>query len=63
MTNIYTENLKPHNLRHSFAVVKLEKGISINAMQEFLGHSNITTTQIYTRLNNDSLSDAMAKTL
>ena len=61
--NSYHELLKPHNLRHSFAVVKLEQGININAMQEFLGHSNITTTQIYTRLNNDSLSDEMAKTL
>ena len=61
--NTYQELLKPHNLRHSFAVVKLEQGININAMQEFLGHSNITTTQIYTRLNNDSLSDEMAKTL
>lgn len=61
--NSYQELLKPHNLRHSFAVVKLEQGININAMQEFLGHSNITTTQIYTRLNNDSLSDEMAKTL
>lgn len=61
--NSYQALLKPHNLRHSFAVVKLDKGISINAMQEFLGHSNITTTQIYTKLNNDSLSDAIAKTL
>lgn len=61
--NSYQELLKPHNLRHSFAVVKLEKGLPINAMQEFLGHSNITTTQIYTKLNNDSLSDAMAKTI
>lgn len=59
----YQELLKPHNLRHSFAVIKLSKGTSINAMQEFLGHSNITTTQIYTKLNNDSLSDEMAKTL
>lgn len=61
--NSYQELLKPHNLRHSFAVVKLDKGIPVNAMQEFLGHSNITTTQIYTKLNNDSLSDAMAKTI
>ena len=61
--NSYQELLKPHNLRHTFAVVKLEKGMSINAMQELLGHSSITTTQIYTRLNNDSLSDAMAKTI
>lgn len=61
--NSYQELLKPHNLRHSFAVVKLDKGVPINAMQEFLGHENISTTQIYTRLNNDSLSDAMAKTI
>ena len=61
--NSYQQLLKPHNLRHSFAVVKLQKGVSINAMQDFLGHSNITTTQIYTKLNNDSLSDEIAKTL
>lgn len=32
-------------------------------MQKLLGHSSITTTQIYTQLNNDSLSDAVAKTI
>jgi len=60
----YQELLKPHNLRHSFGVIKTnEKGMPVPALKEILGHSNITTTQIYTKLNNDSLSDAMAKTL
>ena len=59
--NSYQELLKPHNLRHSYAVSNLENGMPINAMQKLLGHSNITTTQIYTELNSDSLSDAVAK--
>ena len=57
----YTNLLKPHNLRHSYAVTRLDDGIPINAMQKLLGHSNITTTQIYTELNSDGLSDAVAK--
>lgn len=59
----YTNLFKPHNLRHSFAVVKLENGIPINAMQQLLGHNDIKTTQIYTELNANGLSDAYVKTL
>lgn len=58
--NSYTNLLKPHNLRHSYAVHSLEKGIPINAVQKQLRHSSITTTQIYTELNSDGLSDAIA---
>ena len=56
----YSSILKPHNLRHSYAVNSLNNGIPINAVQKQLRHSNITTTQIYTELNSDSLSDAIA---
>ena len=59
----YTTLLKPHNLRHTFTVINLEKGIKINVMQKLLGHSNITTTQIYAELVDNSISDAIAKTL
>ena len=48
-TNIYSENLKPHNLRHSFAIEALKTN-EINYVKEFLGHENIATTQIYTDL-------------
>ena len=67
--NSYQQLFKTHHLRHTFAIMKLEKGMSINTMQKLLGHSSITTTQIYmkinndTNLDNDSLSDAVAKLL
>ena len=48
-TNIFSENLKPHNLRHSFAIHALKTN-EINYVKEFLGHENIATTQIYTDL-------------
>lgn len=57
----YTTLLKPHNLRHSYAVTGLNNGLPINAMQKLLGHSSITTTQIYTELNDDDLSNAVSK--
>lgn len=58
--NSYTNCLKPHSLRHSFAVKSLEKGMNINVLQKLLGHENITTTQIYTMINDNNLSDAAA---
>lgn len=62
--NSYQTLLKPHNLRHSYAVVKTtEKGLSINTLQELLGHANITTTQIYTKVNNKEVKKALAKTI
>lgn len=50
-----------HSLRHSFASNLVQKGVSLYKIKELLGHSSITTTEIYTHLNLDSLREAISK--
>ena len=53
------KTVSPHTFRHSFATHLVEGGANLRAVQDMLGHESITTTEIYTHLDNHFLRETI----
>lgn len=60
MTTVLSKKVTPHMFRHSFATLLLEHDMDICFVQQFLGHSNISTTLIYTKISQKKSSEVLS---